>query len=282
MKKILHVSCSPRGQAAESHRLAQKIIGFLLQKEPTAVLVNRVIGGGAISHVDEDYAISQQSSEDISQEGSIARSEELIAEIESSDFVVIGTPMHNFTVPSALKAWIDHVVRARRTFNVTKEGKVGRLRDRPVFVAVSSGGRFSGERARQPDFLTPYLKAVLGTIGLHDLTFFSRSRNRLRTGCRSCGQSQGRSNPARVLCVVLHPIRERCFAPTFRCGVAAHIRITRMVKDNPGGDMTTSRGAASRQIRMPGTDGKQSGDDTFNQGHCRILRIELRRIGGVR
>src|SRR4029079_1108187 len=110
---------------------------------------------------------------DISQEGSIARSEELIREIESSDFVVIGTPMHNFTVPSALKAWIDHVVRARRTFNVTREGKVGRLHDRPVFVAVSSGGRFSGERARQPDFLTPYLKAVLGTIGLHDLTFFS-------------------------------------------------------------------------------------------------------------
>ena len=213
MKKILHVSCSPRGQAAESHRLAQKIIGFLLQKEPTAVLVNRVIGGGAISHVDENYAISQQSSEDISQEGSIARSEELIAEIESSDFVVIGTPMHNFTVPSALKAWIDHVVRARRTFNVTKEGKVGRLRDRPVFVAVSSGGRFSGERARQPDFLTPYLKAVLGTIGLHDLDVLLGSRNRLRTGCRSCGQSQGRSNPARVLCVVLHPICKRCFAP---------------------------------------------------------------------
>jgi FMN-dependent NADH-azoreductase len=173
MKRILHVSCSPRGQAAESHRLAQKIIGFLLQKEPTAMVVNRVIGCGAISHVDENYAISQQSSADVSQEGSIARSEELIAEIESSDFVVIGTPMHNFTVPSALKAWIDHVVRARRTFNVTKEGKVGRLRDRPVFVAVSSGGRFSGERARQPDFLTPYLKAVLGTIGLHDLTFFS-------------------------------------------------------------------------------------------------------------
>ena len=90
---------------------------FLLQKEPTAVLVNRVIGGGAISHVDENYAISQQSSADISQEGSIARSEELIAEMESSDFVVIGTPMHNFTVPSTLKAWIDHVVRARRTFN---------------------------------------------------------------------------------------------------------------------------------------------------------------------
>jgi FMN-dependent NADH-azoreductase len=111
MRKILHVSCSPRGRAAESYGLSQKIIGFLLQKEPTAVLVNRVIGGGAISHVDENYATSQQSSADVSQEGSIARSEELIAEIESSDFVVIGTPVHNFTVPSALKAWIDHVVR---------------------------------------------------------------------------------------------------------------------------------------------------------------------------
>src|SRR3954462_15886702 len=118
MKNILHVSCSPRGQAAESHRLAQKIIGFLLQKEPTAVLVNRVIGGGAISHVDETYAISQHSSEDVAQGGSIARSEELIAEIESSDFVVIGTPMHSFAVLSAPKAWIVHVVRARRTFNV--------------------------------------------------------------------------------------------------------------------------------------------------------------------
>jgi len=173
MTKILYVSCSPRGKAAESDGLAQKIIGYLLQKEPTAVLVNRVIGGGAISHVDENYAISQQSSADISQEGSIARSEELIRELENSDYVVIGTPMHNFTVPSTLKAWIDHVVRARRTFNVTREGKVGRLRDRPVFVAVSSGGRFSGERARQPDFLTPYLRAVLGIVGLHDLTFFS-------------------------------------------------------------------------------------------------------------
>jgi hypothetical protein len=96
MKKILHVTCSPRGQAAESYRLSQKIVGLLLQKEPTAILVNRVIGGGVISHVDENYAISQSSSADISQEGSMAQSEELIQELESSDVVVIGTPMHNF------------------------------------------------------------------------------------------------------------------------------------------------------------------------------------------
>ena len=172
--KILHVSCSPRGQAAESYRLSRRVISFLLQKEPAAMLVNRVIGGGALSHVDENYALAQHSATaEISRDGSIATSEELIQELESSDIVVIGTPMHNLSVPSALKAWLDHVVRARRTFNISKGGKVGALRDRPVFVAVSSGGRFSGERALQPDFLTPYLKFVLGTIGLHDLTFFS-------------------------------------------------------------------------------------------------------------
>ena len=175
--QILHVICSPRGQVSESYRISQKIIGFLLKSEPTATLVDRVIGSGTITHADGNYATAlgstQQSFIAPSWVGSFSQSEDLIRELESSDFVVIGTPMHNFTVPSALKAWIDHIVRVRRTFNVTTEGKVGTLRDRPVFVAVSSGGRYSGERARQPDFLTPYLKAILATIGLHDLTFFS-------------------------------------------------------------------------------------------------------------
>jgi FMN-dependent NADH-azoreductase len=171
---ILHVSCSPRGQLAESFKLSQKIISYLLANDPAATVVNRVIGGGALSHVDATYALAQHSAAaEVSQEGSIATSDALIQELERADVVVIGTPMHNLSIPSSLKAWIDHVVRARRTFNVTKEGKVGTLRDRPVFVAVASGGRFSGERARQPDFLTPYLKFILGTVGLHDVTFFS-------------------------------------------------------------------------------------------------------------
>jgi FMN-dependent NADH-azoreductase len=175
--KVLHVTCSPRGQLSESHRISQKIVRFLLQKEPTAILINRIIGGGALPHIDESYASAlgstRQSSAEISPQGSMSKSEVLIQELESADFVVIGTPMHNFTVPSALKAWIDHIVRIRRTFNMTTDGKVAALADRPVFVAVSSGGRYSGDHAHQPDFLTPYLKAILGTIGLRDLTFFS-------------------------------------------------------------------------------------------------------------
>jgi FMN-dependent NADH-azoreductase len=173
MKKILHVSCSPRGESAESYRLAQNIIARLLRLHPTAFALNRMIGGGEIPAIDANYAISQGSAADVSQAGSMAQSEELVQELETSDCLVIGTPMHNFTVPAALKTWIDHVVRARRTFNVTAAGKVGTLSDRPVFIAISSGGRFSGERARQPDFLSPYLRTVLATIGLHDLTFFS-------------------------------------------------------------------------------------------------------------
>jgi FMN-dependent NADH-azoreductase len=177
MTKILHVTCSPRGQASESSRLSRKIVGFLLKREPGAIVVNRALGGSALSHIDDDYATALATAEEpsgaLSPAGSMSRSEELIQELESSDVVVIGTPMHNFTVSSALKAWIDHIVRVRRTFNVTRQGKIGTLRDRPVFIAVSSGGRYSGERARQPDFLTPYLKAILGIVGLHDLTFFS-------------------------------------------------------------------------------------------------------------
>jgi len=171
--KILHVTCSPRGEASESYRLSQDIISLLLKSNPAATVINRVIGGGSLSPIDEPYAISQQASADVSVLGSIARSDLLIEELQRADVLVIGTPMHNFSVPATLKLWIDHIARVRRTFNVGAQGKTSLLQDRPVYVAVSSGGRFSGVAPRQPDFLTPYLQAVLGMIGLHDVHFFS-------------------------------------------------------------------------------------------------------------
>jgi FMN-dependent NADH-azoreductase len=173
LKKILHLISSPRGRAAESSRLSQKIVDALLAKEPRAEVVTRILADEPLDYVDADYALSQHSLADISQEGTAAVSAMLVRELESTDFVVIGTPIHNFTIPSALKAWIDHVVRVRWTFDVSPQGKIGKLHDRPVFIAFSSGGRLSGERAHQPDFLTPYLQAVFAIIGLYDLTFFS-------------------------------------------------------------------------------------------------------------
>jgi len=138
------------------------------------MVTERDLGSAGIPHIDANYALAQHSSTaPIEDAGAIVRSDALIQELEQADVVVIGTPMHNLAMPSVLKAWIDHIVRARRTFTIGPKGKVGTLRDRPVFVAIASGGRFSGERARQPDFLTPWLTAILGMIGLHDLTFFS-------------------------------------------------------------------------------------------------------------
>jgi FMN-dependent NADH-azoreductase len=172
--KILLINCSPRGQMSESYRLSRQIVGHLMQKDPDSVLTTRSLDRYSMPHADENYAIAQHSADAmVAEGGSVALSDELIHELEEADVLVIGTPMHNLCVPSALKAWIDHVVRARHTFKLTREGKVGALHDRPVYVAISSGGRFSSPNAHQPDFLKPYLKAVLGVIGLKDVTFFS-------------------------------------------------------------------------------------------------------------
>ena len=173
MPTILHLICSPRGRAGESSILSQKIVDLIMAEEPATEVVTRILADAALAHVDVDYALSQHLPEDVSQEGTAAVSAALIAEVARADCIVIGTPIHNFTLPSVLKAWIDHVVRARWTFDVSPNGKIGRLHDRPVFIAFSSGGLFSGERARQPDFLTPYLKTIFAIIGLHELTFFS-------------------------------------------------------------------------------------------------------------
>lgn len=104
MKQILHVTCSPKGHCAESSRLSQSIVDRLLARDPNSLVLYRNLGDGSIPHIDEDYALSQQSSADVSQEGSAATSAMLVKELEDADIVVIGTPVHNFTVPSVLKA----------------------------------------------------------------------------------------------------------------------------------------------------------------------------------
>lgn len=177
--KILHITCSPRGQQSVSYRLSQRVMDRLLARHPAAQIVTRDLWAEPLPHVDGDYAAALGGARDGARTtgaramSSLALSERLIAELRDADCVIIATPMHNFTVPSALKAWLDHVVRIGVTFNATPEGKIGTLADRPVYIAVSSGGYRTGERARQPDFLEPYLRAILPTIGLKNLSFFS-------------------------------------------------------------------------------------------------------------
>lgn len=173
---ILHISCSPRGVGAGSYRLSQRIIDALLQGHPQARVVPRALWAAPQLHVDAGYALAlaDGGADTPAPPGTaLATSDAWIRELEAADCVVIATPLHNFTVPAALKTWIDHVVRIGRTFVATSEGKFGTLAGKPVYVAVSSGGFRTGEHARSPDFLEPYLRAILATIGLAEVHFFS-------------------------------------------------------------------------------------------------------------
>lgn len=176
MNTILHISSSPRGAASASYQLSQQVMRRLLLKHPRAKVVARDLWRDQLPHVDGEYATALASRDRAPDGGpgsALARSDGLIAELRAADCVVLATPMHNYTVPSVLKAWIDHVLRIGHTFTATPKGKVGALADRPVYIAISAGGYRTGDKARQPDFLEPYLKAVLGTMGLHDVTVLS-------------------------------------------------------------------------------------------------------------
>lgn len=175
---ILHISASPRGAQAASRALSNHVVERLLARHPGASVTLRELAGTegepALPHIDAAYALALSSAaNEPGFDGAQLRSDGLIEELVRADIVVIGTPMHNLTVPSTLKSWIDHVVRLNRTMRPTPEGKVGNLHDRPVYLALASGGIRTGERARQPDFLEPYLRAVLAMIGLKDVTVFS-------------------------------------------------------------------------------------------------------------
>lgn len=172
--RILHIDCSPR-EASHSRRISAEIVARLRSMDPMAAVLRRDLGRDPLPHPDAGYAtaLSSPKSMDLAEGSDATRlSEQLVREIEDADVLVIGTPMNNFTVPSVLKAWIDQVLRMGRTIGVAPTGeKIGLLQDKPVYVGIASGGVFSGERARQPDFLTPYLTAALGCIGLTTLQF---------------------------------------------------------------------------------------------------------------
>ena len=176
MRSILYLSCSPRGAAAHSSVMATELMARLRQRAPAAVVTTRDLAANRPPIVDAAFSAAI-----LGVPGgappALAESEVMIAELEACDALVIATPMHNYCVPAVLKAWIDQIVRIHRTFASTPTGKVGKLPDRPVYVVVASGGWFTGPAPTgtppQPDFLTPYLRAILATIGLRTVHFIT-------------------------------------------------------------------------------------------------------------
>jgi FMN-dependent NADH-azoreductase len=172
---ILHLDSSPRADS-HSRKLSAAIVAKILAEYPEANVTRRDLGRDPIPHPTADYAEVLSSPAKLfagAESEAVRQSERLIVELEAADVVVLGTPMNNFTVPSVLKSWIDQILRIGRSIAATPEGKkVGALKDRPVLIAVASGGVHSGEKANQPDFLTPYLTAALGCVGLKTLRFY--------------------------------------------------------------------------------------------------------------
>ncbi|MBS7563532.1 FMN-dependent NADH-azoreductase [Mucilaginibacter sp. Bleaf8] len=174
MAKILHVISSPRGAASNSIKLGNAIIDRLRENDAAAAVTVRDLTNGPFPHLEEAHLNAfftpvEQHTED--NKAAIRHSNEAIQEIFDADVIVIGAPMYNFTIPSVLKSWIDHIARAGITFRYTASGPEGLVNGKKVYVAVATGGVYSSGDASSYDFVTPYLKAFLAFIGLTDVTF---------------------------------------------------------------------------------------------------------------
>lgn len=170
MRRILVVEASPRAESV-SRRAAAVLLDRLRGLYPEAAFLRRDLAREPPPPIDAafDRAMRLPETErSAADRAALAASEALIGELETTDGLVIATPMHNYTVPAALKTWIDQVVRPRRSFGFGPNGKFGLLADRPCFLITAAGGRHGGA-GEQPDFLVPYLRAILGTIGIHDV-----------------------------------------------------------------------------------------------------------------
>lgn len=175
MKKILHIVSSPRGGDSYSIKLADAIIDHLRSANPGSKVKTVDLSNQHFPHLEEAHLASffTPAEKHTSREREAVRhSEEAIGDIREADILVIGAPMYNFSIPSALKAWIDHVVRAGITFRYDEKGPEGLVKGKKVYIAVSSGGIFSDGPMKQMDFIEPYLRHILGFIGLTDITFF--------------------------------------------------------------------------------------------------------------
>ncbi len=169
---LLHISASPRGPLSHSRKIGQLMVDRL-RAETGLEVTRRDLAQTPPPWPDARFTVASLCPVDQRTDQhrrDLEVSESLIAELEASDVLVIDSPMHNFTVPATFKAWIDLVVRPNRTFRGTPAGKVGLLADRPIVLITASGGPVGDRPPAQTDFLTPYVRYVLATIGLTDLS----------------------------------------------------------------------------------------------------------------
>ena len=168
---ILQINASARREAANSTRVANSIVARLQSANPAARLTVRDLAVTPHPVLDEaalGALFTPAEKRNAEQAARVALDDVLIAEIQAADAIVLGVPMYNFGVPVQLKNWIDAVARNGVTFRYTEKGPEGLLQGKTVYVALARGGSYRGTEA---DSQVPYLKTVLGFLGMTEVHF---------------------------------------------------------------------------------------------------------------
>jgi FMN-dependent NADH-azoreductase len=171
--KLIQIDSSARTSSV-TRRLTAKFAEEWRKNHPDGVVIQRDLSATVIPLITDDWNAThlEQSKLTPVQQSYLSTSDELIEELEAADTVVIGAPMYNFTIPSSLKAWIDQIVRLGKTVGYGPNGPQGLLTKKKVVIITSRGSAYEKGTAREAfDFQEPYLRHVLGFIGLTDVTF---------------------------------------------------------------------------------------------------------------
>jgi FMN-dependent NADH-azoreductase len=177
--RVLRVDASARVEGSVSRQLADRLIAGLAERAGEVAVTRRDVAQG-VPFVDTDWVaanLTDPDARDAAQRQTLAGSDALVDEATSTDVWVIATPIYNFGVPASLKAWIDQIARARLTFRYTEQGPQGLLAYKKVYILVATGGTEVGSAI---DFATPWLKFVLGFLGITDVEVIAADRGMAR------------------------------------------------------------------------------------------------------
>ncbi|GGE81282.1 FMN-dependent NADH-azoreductase [Pseudoalteromonas gelatinilytica] len=170
MKKVLVLNSSLNSGQGNSTKLSQQFVEQLANNQQISV-TTRDLSDNVIAHLTQTEMaawMTDANERSDEQKALAAISDDLIAELNDNDLIVIGMPMYNFGIPSTFKAWIDRIARAGITFKYTEQGPVGLITDKKVVVLAARGSMYQGT---EMDTQTKYLKDVLGFVGMTDVNF---------------------------------------------------------------------------------------------------------------
>src|SRR5579862_7342256 len=169
--KLLQIDSSARAGSV-TRRLTTKFAEEWKASHPTGEVIHRDLATTMLPLITDEWNATRIEPSQLTpaHRNYLSASDELIEELQAADTIVIGAPMYNFSIPSSLKAWIDQIVRIGKTFGYGPNGPQGLLGQKKVVVITSRGGAYEKGTPREAwDFPEPYLRHILGFVGLTDV-----------------------------------------------------------------------------------------------------------------